>query len=800
MTRLDLSTASPAEAADFARRLSRALQNDAVPVARRGGYALGVSSAAGAVWIVPHHGCLCEMGQWESIPARHRRQPIGEVLFCRLGGHPEVEEALRRLVDLAVQQVERQYEDEDLLRELGASWECLDTLYEVTTELQTSRNPQEILASILGRIAARRPGLHAVLWVENEGRLEPAAQLRASLAGGRSVEPGLIGRALRDRTTVVLQRGALLLLDEAVEAELSAAGTVAIAPIATRERLVGALEVWEDPGGAPFDSSTVRLFEALALQAAHVVESDRAQQSTIERERLRSEIAIGGRIQETLLWERVPAGLHGAQIASFAKASHTIDGDFCEFFPHGDWCLDIVIGDVMGKGVPAALIGAAVKSGMLRALGELSVSSLAHQRPEPRGVVTSVHERLAGRLMQLDSFVSLSYNRFDFERRRLDFIGCGHPRTIHVRASDGSIGFLEGMNPPIGMIEDEVYEQQSVIFGPGDLFLLYSDGVTDARNAAGDQFGEERLAAWVSTNRDLDPAGMCAGIREAVRAFTGSEEVSDDLTCVAVRATGVGVPAGGVSWSIEFSSDLDSLPALRAWIRAACHTQGSAALEISGLLGLAVTEAVANIIHHAYEGIPGKPIRAVVDVDAERAAVTLTHWGRPFRPPAVPAALPREDVEHGRGLFIIEQVVDEVVYQYYPDGASAVRLIKQLRPGAEGGDRMLATMDRRGDVVVVSVQDGVLDASNVKRFRQEVAPALESTAKVVFDLGEVQFIDSSGLGSILSCARQLRSGGGELKLCNLTQAVRTLFELVRMHRVMDTYATMEEAVESFSRE
>jgi phosphoserine phosphatase RsbU/P len=799
MTRLDLSTASPAEAADFLRRFSRALHDDAVPVARQNGYALGVSSPGGAVWIVPHHGCLCEMGQWESIPVHHRRLPAGEVLLCRLGGHPEVEEALRRLVHAGIQRVEREYEDEDLLRELGASWECLDTLYEVTTELQTSRNPQDVLASILERIAARRPGLHAVLWIEKDGRLAPAAQLRASLAEGRSLESGLIGRALRDRTTVVMQRGALLLLDESVEAELLAAGTVAIAPIATRERLVGALEIWEEPGSAPFDSSTVRLFEALALQAAHVVESDRAQQSTIERERLRSEIAIGGRIQETLLWERVPAHLHGAQIASFAKASHTIDGDFCEFFPHGDWCLDIVIGDVMGKGVPAALIGAAVKSNLLRALGELSVSSLAHQRPEPRGVVTAVHERLAGRLIQLDSFVSLSYNRFDFERRRLDFVGCGHPRTIHVRAVDGTIGLLGGLNPPIGMIEDEIYEQQSLVFEPGDLFLLYSDGVTEARSATGEQFGEERLAAWVAAHRDLDPAAICADIREAVRVFTGTEEVSDDLTCVAVRAIGAGAPRGGLGWSIEFSSDLDSLPALRAWIRAACHAQGNAALEVSGLLGLAATEAVANIIHHAYEGIAGKPIRAVVEVDAERAAVTLTHWGRPFRPPAAPAALPDAAVEHGRGLFIIEQVVDEVVYQYYPDGASAVRLLTHLRPGVEGGERMLATTDRRGDVVVVSVQDGVLDASNVKRFRQEVAPALEPGSKVVFDLGEVQFIDSSGLGSILSCARQLRTGGGELKLCNLTQAVRTLFELVRMHRVLDTYATMDEAVESFGR-
>jgi anti-sigma B factor antagonist len=106
-------------------------------------------------------------------------------------------------------------------------------------------------------------------------------------------------------------------------------------------------------------------------------------------------------------------------------------------------------------------------------------------------------------------------------------------------------------------------------------------------------------------------------------------------------------------------------------------------------------------------------------------------------------------------------------------------------------------MERLDDVVVVSVDDGILDASNVKRFKQEWIPALESRTRVVLDLGAVQFIDSSGLGAILSCYRQLRSSGGDLKLCGMTPPVRALFELVRMHRIFDTYATFEEAVASF---
>jgi anti-sigma B factor antagonist len=101
------------------------------------------------------------------------------------------------------------------------------------------------------------------------------------------------------------------------------------------------------------------------------------------------------------------------------------------------------------------------------------------------------------------------------------------------------------------------------------------------------------------------------------------------------------------------------------------------------------------------------------------------------------------------------------------------------------------------DVVVVEVPGPSLDASNSKDFKNEVAPILESSRKVIFNLEHLGFVDSSGLGSVLSCLRQLNSVGGDLKLCGMTKPVRTLFELVRMHRIFDIHNTCEEAVAAF---
>jgi anti-sigma B factor antagonist len=104
------------------------------------------------------------------------------------------------------------------------------------------------------------------------------------------------------------------------------------------------------------------------------------------------------------------------------------------------------------------------------------------------------------------------------------------------------------------------------------------------------------------------------------------------------------------------------------------------------------------------------------------------------------------------------------------------------------------TIEKIGDVSIVELVGEQLDASNAKEFKQEIAPVIAANAKMVFDLGRLRFIDSSGLGAILSCLRQLTAAGGDLKLCGLSKPVRALFELVRMHRIFDIYGTRDEAV------
>ena len=107
-------------------------------------------------------------------------------------------------------------------------------------------------------------------------------------------------------------------------------------------------------------------------------------------------------------------------------------------------------------------------------------------------------------------------------------------------------------------------------------------------------------------------------------------------------------------------------------------------------------------------------------------------------------------------------------------------------------------VDTTGDVAIVRVPVEELDASNVGEFKRDMAPVLEATTKLVFDLHRLRFMDSSGLGAFLSCLRRVNARGGDVKLCDMSPQVQAVFELARLHRIFDIYSTPEEAVRAFA--
>ncbi len=255
----------------------------------------------------------------------------------------------------------------------------------------------------------------------------------------------------------------------------------------------------------------------------------------VRKERERQIARIGYEIQRTLLLEDPPKDIPGVEIAALTLPSQKIDGDFYDFIKYNDEIFDVIVADVMGKGIPAAMFGAATKNQLLRAVNQIIIGSESCIPPEPAEIVNRIHSEITDELIRLESFVTLFYLRLNMRSKKVCFINCGHTSTLHFKHDDGKCIRLEGENMPLGFWADEVYRQSSASFKEGDLFFFYSDGITEAHNSRGELFGIERLEDLVKKNYKRDCDDFIKKIKVTVTGFSGCDTFSDDMTCVVVK-------------------------------------------------------------------------------------------------------------------------------------------------------------------------------------------------------------------------------------------------------------------------
>jgi sigma-B regulation protein RsbU (phosphoserine phosphatase) len=335
----------------------------------------------------------------------------------------------------------------------------------------------------------------------------------------------------------------------------------------------------------------------------------------------------------------------------------------------------------MGKGIPAALLGAATKSQFLRALSTLMATKSPSALPEPADIVAMVHAEVTEQLISFDSFVTACYARFNLPQQRLDFVDCGHTKVVHCQPRTGTCRLLRGRNMPLGFSVAETYCQETMAFAAGDIFVFYSDGITEAQDEAGNTFGEDRLMACVQQYRDLESKALLHQLWEAVRVFTQATHIGDDLTCVVVKIAPDSDTHLVAQAVLTITSQTAELPRLRAFVRQVYQEVPLAVRdeEAAWQLELAVNEAASNIMRHAYQGRTDQQIQVHANVFGDRIRFRLLHWGSAFEPTQV--ALPTFDEvrEGGFGLYLIDQLVDEVRYAGDAHGRQEVCLTKHLR-------------------------------------------------------------------------------------------------------------------------
>ncbi len=301
--------------------------------------------------------------------------------------------------------------------------------------------------------------------------------------------------------------------------------THAVMPLVATGRSVGALVV-DKRQPRMLDEHEVRLLRLMANQAALAIEKARQQQQEIERQILAKELELAQEIQLSLLPRALPE-VAGWEFAAYYQPARQVGGDFYDLFevPGEMQRLGMVIADVSGKSVPAALFMALSRT-MIR------TAALDGRRPSVSLVRANTQILRENRSGQ---FVTVCYAVLDIQSGRLVFANAGHNPPLWVKGASGQVQELVAPGIVLGVLDGIDLDEGEIDMAPGDLLVFYTDGVTESMDSSREPFREERLQKLVGDLAQASASQVIEAVVEAVEAHSGDEAPFDDLTLLVVK-------------------------------------------------------------------------------------------------------------------------------------------------------------------------------------------------------------------------------------------------------------------------
>jgi serine phosphatase RsbU (regulator of sigma subunit) len=277
-------------------------------------------------------------------------------------------------------------------------------------------------------------------------------------------------------------------------------------------------------GVGPFRAEDRRTLELLANQATVALQNSYLHRQVVAQRLLEREIALASEIQRRFLPESLPQ-VPGLDIWAWNRAARYVSGDYFQFFvdPHAS-CLRIAIGDVSGKGVPAALLVSLLHSALVLLLRQDGFNGT---------LLSQLNEHLFS-FTSKSKFVTLILAELDPEHRTLTYLNAGHPPGLVVRA-DGKVEELSAGGLPLGLFARGSWPMREVPFGEGDLLCLYSDGVVEAIDSSGVEYGAERLVHLLQGGKNVAVSQLGPTVAAALESFPVGGALEDDCTLLLVR-------------------------------------------------------------------------------------------------------------------------------------------------------------------------------------------------------------------------------------------------------------------------
>jgi sigma-B regulation protein RsbU (phosphoserine phosphatase) len=293
-------------------------------------------------------------------------------------------------------------------------------------------------------------------------------------------------------------------------------------PIVSEAGVIGCLNVESDRVAA-FGPADAELLEFFASAAAVSIEKALLHRQVLEKQRIEDQLKVAREVQSGLL-PGAPPDLPGYDIAAVALPTGAIGGDYYDYVPLEGDRLGVVVADVSGKGIPAALIMATFRAALRTEM---------RRRAEVAAVVSELND-VVMESRDASRFVTAVCGVLEQASGRFTYVNCGHNPPLLLRASGGAETLQTG-GPALGLFADGLFEAGTVGLEPGDNLVLYTDGVVEPADRGDVEFGTERLAAAVRGAAGRPAAEALRSVIAATRAFSGRDDYDDDFTLVVVR-------------------------------------------------------------------------------------------------------------------------------------------------------------------------------------------------------------------------------------------------------------------------
>jgi sigma-B regulation protein RsbU (phosphoserine phosphatase) len=323
------------------------------------------------------------------------------------------------------------------------------------------------------------------------------------------------------------KRAPLAVGNDPASPELSRLQSQLLLPLASRKELLGFISLGPKRSEEPYSPSDTTLLRTVAAQTGLALENARLSEAiaveVAHRELLHREIEIAREVQQRLFPQTLPE-IPALQYAGYCRPAQEVGGDYYDFLALSSGRLGIAIGDVSGKGVPAALLMASLQASV-RGQSQSDTSRVSD-------LMTNVN-RLVCDVSPENRYATFFYARFDPATRRLVYANGGHNAPMLLRGE--TLLRLENGGPPVGLFRLSQYQQEEVQLYSGDLLIFYTDGISEAENPAQEEWGEDALIAAVRAAEGQLPAALIGRIMQSADAFAAGAPQHDDMTLVVAR-------------------------------------------------------------------------------------------------------------------------------------------------------------------------------------------------------------------------------------------------------------------------